>query len=56
MFDMPFGMAPPAPAPEPREAAPPPPILPTEPVRAVMAARPTPAFGTGAPPLHALLR
>ena len=56
MFDMPFGMAPPVPAPEPEpsEAAPPPPVLPTEPARALMAARPTLAFGPGAPPLHAL--
>ena len=61
MFDMPFGMAPPVPAPEPPEPAPPetvppPPVLPEPAVRTLMAARPLPAFGPGAPPLHALAR
>ena len=58
MFDMPFGMAPPVPArdPAPPERAPPLPVLPGPSARALMAARPLPAFGPGAPPLHALVR
>ena len=57
MFDMPFGMAPVPPAFEPvDEKPPPPPDLPSEPVRAVRLACPSAAFGPGAPPLHALFR